>query len=160
MVREFSNQSDKKDGGMHMTHSTKPIPEGFHTITPSIVVRNAAEAINFYKRALGAEEVMRMPGPDGQSIMHAELSGGLWHQLHEALGTFRRARVWIKATFCADHAGKEVTINLSAIRGGSDDFRNRLGLRLQLRDCWGTRQQSLLGIDAGDLGGGHVGVSH
>ncbi|PYN66492.1 MAG: glyoxalase, partial [Candidatus Rokuibacteriota bacterium] len=41
----------------------KPIPDGFHAITPALTVRNGAQAIDFYKRALGAEEVMRIPGP-------------------------------------------------------------------------------------------------
>src|SRR5215467_7435689 len=53
----------------------KPIPEGYHTITPSLIVRGAAQAIDFYKKALGAQELMRMPGPDGK-IMHAEIKVG------------------------------------------------------------------------------------
>lgn len=59
-----------------MTLSQQPIPEGFHTITPAVVVRDAARAIDFYKRALGAEELMRMAGPDGKGILHAELKIG------------------------------------------------------------------------------------
>ena len=55
--------------------AVRPVPEGFHTITPSLVVQNAAQAIDFYKRALGAEEVMRMATPDGK-IGHAELKIG------------------------------------------------------------------------------------
>ena len=51
------------------------IPTGFHTVTPSLFVRNAAQAIDFYKTALGAEERMRMAGPDGK-IGHAELQIG------------------------------------------------------------------------------------
>jgi len=58
-----------------MPASVKPIPEGFHTITPSLVVRDAAKAIDFYKKALGAEELVRMPSPDGK-IVHAELKIG------------------------------------------------------------------------------------
>ncbi|HEY1937372.1 MAG TPA: VOC family protein [Candidatus Angelobacter sp.] len=58
-----------------MTTSAKPIPEGFHTITPGLVIRDAAKAIEFYKKALGAQELVRMPGPDGK-IMHAELKIG------------------------------------------------------------------------------------
>jgi PhnB protein len=58
-----------------MTRSTKPIPEGFHTITPSLVVNDAAKAIEFYKKALGAQERMRMALPDGR-ISHAELRIG------------------------------------------------------------------------------------
>ena len=58
-----------------MTASVKPVPEGFHTATPSLVVRDAGKAIDFYKKAFGAEERMRMPGPDGK-IMHAEIKIG------------------------------------------------------------------------------------
>jgi len=55
---------------------TNPIPKGMHTVTPSLVVRDCAKAIDFYKRALGAQEVARMPAPDGKSIWHAELRVG------------------------------------------------------------------------------------
>ena len=58
-----------------MATTVKPIPEGFHTVTPSLIVKDAAKAIDFYKRALGAQELVRMPGPDGK-IMHAELKIG------------------------------------------------------------------------------------
>jgi PhnB protein len=58
-----------------MTTSSKAIPQGFHSVTPSIVVRDAARAIDFYKKALGAKELTRMAGPDGK-IMHAELQIG------------------------------------------------------------------------------------
>jgi len=54
----------------------KPIPDGYHSITPTLTVRNGAEAIEFYKRAFGAQELMRFPGPDGKSLMHAELKIG------------------------------------------------------------------------------------
>jgi PhnB protein len=53
-----------------------PIPKGMHTLTPSLVVRDCASAIDFYRRALGAQEVARMPAPDGKSIWHAELRIG------------------------------------------------------------------------------------
>jgi PhnB protein len=58
-----------------MKNKVKSIPDGFHTVTPSLVVKNAAAAIDFYKKALGAEERMRMASPDGK-IMHAELKIG------------------------------------------------------------------------------------
>lgn len=54
---------------------TKPIPEGYHTITPYLSVDNAEEAIEFYTRAFGAKETVRMSAPDG-SIGHAELELG------------------------------------------------------------------------------------
>jgi len=55
---------------------TKPIPSGMHTLTPNLVLRDCAKAIDFYKKALGAEEKMRMPAPDGKTIWHAELRIG------------------------------------------------------------------------------------
>ena len=55
---------------------TKPIPQGFHSITTQLTVQNGAQAIDFYKRAFGAEELMRMQSPDGKSIVHAELRIG------------------------------------------------------------------------------------
>ncbi|MBI4169998.1 MAG: VOC family protein [Acidobacteria bacterium] len=59
-----------------MAKSAKWIPEGHHTVTPYLVVRDAGKAIEFYKRAFGAEEVMRMPGPDGKGVGHAEVKIG------------------------------------------------------------------------------------
>jgi len=52
-----------------------PIPRGFRSVTPGLTVRGAAEAIDFYKRALGARERMRMGAPDGK-VGHAELAIG------------------------------------------------------------------------------------
>ena len=59
-----------------MAGTVKPIPDGYHTITPHIVVKGAAEALEFYKKAFGAEELFRMSGPDGASVVHAELKIG------------------------------------------------------------------------------------
>jgi uncharacterized glyoxalase superfamily protein PhnB len=53
-----------------------PVPKGMHTVTPSLTIKNCGQAIDFYKRALGADEVMRMPAPDGKGVMHAELRIG------------------------------------------------------------------------------------
>jgi PhnB protein len=58
-----------------MSTSVKPIPEGHHTITPHLVVKNGAEAIEFYEKAFGAEERFRMDTPDGK-IAHAQLKIG------------------------------------------------------------------------------------
>jgi PhnB protein len=55
--------------------SVKPIPEGYRTVTPYIVVKDCAHAIEFYKKAFGAQEKMRMDGPEGK-ISHAELKIG------------------------------------------------------------------------------------
>jgi PhnB protein len=53
----------------------KPIPDGFHTVTPYLIVNGAARALEFYKKAFGATELMRMPGPEGK-VMHAEIKIG------------------------------------------------------------------------------------
>ena len=53
-----------------------PIPDGFHTLTPHLTVRDAAAAIEFYKKAFGAVETVRHAGPDGKTIMHASLRIG------------------------------------------------------------------------------------
>jgi PhnB protein len=58
-----------------MAHQVKAIPEGYHTISPSLTCKDAARAIDFYKKAFNAEEIMRMPSPDGK-ISHAELRIG------------------------------------------------------------------------------------
>ena len=58
-----------------MPNQVKPVPEGYRTITPNLVCRNAARAIEFYKTAFGATELRRAPGPNGE-IMHAELKIG------------------------------------------------------------------------------------
>jgi len=55
--------------------SVKPIPEGYHTLTPFLTVRNAERAIEFYKQAFGAQERGVAKGPDGK-VMHAEVKIG------------------------------------------------------------------------------------
>jgi len=55
---------------------TKPIPDGYRTITPQLVVSDGAKAIEFYKKALGAEERGRFLGLDGKAVMHAEVKIG------------------------------------------------------------------------------------
>jgi PhnB protein len=60
-----------------MSNKINPIPEGFHTLTPSLTVNDAAKAIEFYKKAFGAEELVRMPAPGDESkVMHSELRVG------------------------------------------------------------------------------------
>ena len=58
-----------------MTTQVKPIPDGFHSVTPYLTLRNASQAIEFYKRAFGAQERFSMPGPDGK-VAHAEIMIG------------------------------------------------------------------------------------
>jgi len=58
-----------------MAKAARPVPEGYHTITPQLTLDDAAKTIDWYKKALGAEELGRSVGPDGK-IMHAELKIG------------------------------------------------------------------------------------
>ena len=58
-----------------MSAEVKPIPEGYHSVTPYLILSGAGDAIGFYKKALGAEEVMRLADPGGK-VHHAEISIG------------------------------------------------------------------------------------
>jgi PhnB protein len=66
--------------------AVKPIPEGYHTVTPSLSLKGAAKFIDFAKAAFGAEEAFRMPMPNGD-IMHAEVRiGDSTVMVHDAMG--------------------------------------------------------------------------
>ena len=56
----------------------KAIPEGYHSLTPYLAIEGAAQAVEFYKKAFGAKEICRIPGPGGK-LMHAELTIGDSH---------------------------------------------------------------------------------
>src|SRR6266446_2265025 len=71
--RHKSHRLSEKRKELEM--AVKPIPEGYHSVTPYLIIRGAAEAIDFYKRVFGATELMRMPGPDGK-LGHAEIRIG------------------------------------------------------------------------------------
>jgi PhnB protein len=58
-----------------MTTAVKPIPEGYHSVTPYLILSGASDAIAFYKKALGAQEVMRLADPGGK-VHHAEIRIG------------------------------------------------------------------------------------
>jgi len=76
-----------------MAKAKSPVPEGFHTITPHLIVDGAAEAIDWYSKAFGAEEVRpRAIGPDGK-VMHAELRiGNSIFMLNDAMNGGRSAK--------------------------------------------------------------------
>jgi PhnB protein len=58
-----------------MANNVKPVPDGYHTVTPYLIVGDAARDIDFYKKAFGATEIGRMARPDGK-VMHAEIQIG------------------------------------------------------------------------------------
>ncbi len=59
-----------------MATKVKAVPDGMHTVTPVLKLKGCAEAMEFFKRAFGAEEVMRAPDPSGKQIMHASMRIG------------------------------------------------------------------------------------
>jgi PhnB protein len=59
-----------------MAKAANPIPQGYHSITSSLTCRDAAKAIDFYKKVFGAQEINRMMSPDGKSVSHAEIKIG------------------------------------------------------------------------------------
>jgi len=59
-----------------MAKPAQGIPKGFHTVTPGLTIKGAEAALAFYKKAFGAEVISSLPGPDGKTVMHAELRIG------------------------------------------------------------------------------------
>lgn len=70
--------------------AVKPIPEGYHSVTPYLIIKGASRAIDFYKKAFGATEVMRFPGPNN-TVAHAEIKIGDSHVMlaDEGQGNYR-----------------------------------------------------------------------
>jgi uncharacterized glyoxalase superfamily protein PhnB len=67
--------------------AVKPIPDGFHTVTPYLIVKGAAKLLDFLEQAFRAEETFRMPGPEG--IMHAEVKiGDSFVMMSDAMGEY------------------------------------------------------------------------
>ena len=76
MAKRAKVRQKKKSAARRPPARVKPIPAGYHTVTAYLTVRDAARAIDFYKRAFAAAETMRMASPDGKAVMHAELKIG------------------------------------------------------------------------------------
>src|SRR5436190_23430691 len=75
-----------QDKEVDMAKAKSAVPESYHTVTPQLTLDNAAQAIEWYKKALGAEEKGRAVGPDGK-IMHADLVIGNSHfMVNDAMG--------------------------------------------------------------------------
>lgn len=69
-----------------MAKAKSPVPQGLHTVTPHLILDDAATAIDWYKRGFGADEISRSAGPDGK-IMHAEIRIGNSHlYVNDAMG--------------------------------------------------------------------------
>ena len=71
-ISQWNRHPSLRHASYVMNTKVKYIPNGFHAVTPYLTVKNAEQAIEFYKRAFGARERVRMPMPDGK-VAHAEL---------------------------------------------------------------------------------------
>src|SRR5260370_41923748 len=105
-----------------MASTVKPIPEGYHSVTPYMICKGAAEAIEFYKTAFGAVEVMRMAGPNGK-IGHAEIKIGDSHIMlsdeHPEMAIFGPQHYGgspISALLYVEHS--EAIVNAAGASGG------------------------------------------
>lgn len=108
-----------------MAKAKSPIPEGFHTLTPQFMFDNAAQAIDWYKKALGAEEKSRALGPDGK-IIHAELQiGNSRIMLNDTMGSGKSAKafggspisLWVYVDNCDALFNKAVAAGASVAPG-------------------------------------------
>ena len=122
-------------------NKVKAVPEGMHTVTPALTLDGAAEAIEFYKRAFGAEEVARATDPSGKKIWHASVRVGnsavfVNDTFPEMGATARPARLYlyldnVDAAFKrATDAGCTVTMPLADMFWG-----DRMG---SVNDKWGN----------------------
>ncbi|MCI4320322.1 MAG: VOC family protein [Thermoplasmata archaeon] len=59
-----------------MAKKVKPIPKGYHALTPSLVVNGATDALSWYKKVFGGKVGVNLPAPDGKSVVHAEITIG------------------------------------------------------------------------------------
>jgi PhnB protein len=116
-------------------------PSGYHTVTPSLCIDGAAAAIDFYRRAFGAEEVMRMPGPDGR-LLHAEIRIGdsmlMLSDVFPDMGSeATRSSVWLYVDDCDALYKQALTAGATSIMEPSDAF---WGDRMsQVIDQWGNK---------------------
>ncbi len=120
------------------TKAKSPIPEGFHTLTPHLILDNASAAIDWYKKALGAEEKSRALGPDGK-VIHAELQiGNSRVMLNDAMGGVKSAKamggspigLWVYVEDCD-------ALHKRAVGAGAQIAAGPMG---QLQDqFWGDR---------------------
>ena len=126
-----------------MAKAKKPVPEGHHTVTPHLILDNAAKAIDWYKKAFGATELARSPGPDGK-IMHARIRiGDSLIFLNDEMGSGKSARtmggspisLWIYVEDC------DALFNRAVAAGGKVPD----GPMGQIADqFWGDRAGSII----------------
>ncbi len=129
-----------------MSKAKNPTPEGFHTVTPQLTLDNAAASIEWYKKALGAEEVTRAVGPDGK-ILHAEIRigdslvmvnddmmGGNTVKAHGG----SPASLWVYVPDCDTLFNRAIKAGAKVAPGGMGDLADQF---------WGDRSGTILDPD-------------
>jgi PhnB protein len=126
-----------------MAKATRAIPEGFHTVTPQLTLDNAAQGIDWYKKALGADEVNRAVGPDGK-VMHAELKIGnsrimvndamMGAKTPKALGG-SPASLWLYVEDCDSLFNRAIGAGAQVAHGGMGQLQDQF---------WGDRSGSFI----------------
>jgi PhnB protein len=116
-------------------------PKGYHTLTPGLNIDGAAEAIDFYRKAFGAEEESRMPGPTGK-LMHAEIRIGdsvvmISDTMPEMGNTATTSSMWLYVDDCDAAYKRAVAAGAKSIMEPADMF---WGDRMsQVADKWGNK---------------------
>jgi PhnB protein len=120
--------------------SVQPVPKGLRTLTPQLTVEGAAEAIELYKKAFGAEEVSRAMAPDGKKIWHAEVRIGdsvffIYDKIPE-MGPAYPADLWIYTDNADAMFSRAAEAGLEVVMPMADQFwGDRMGA---LKDRWGN----------------------
>jgi PhnB protein len=118
-----------------------PIPKGFHTLTPQLSLEGAAEAIELFKRAFGAEEITRAPDPSGKKVWHAHLVIGnspifVNDVFPEMGGTAKSAGIWMYLEDVDKAFKRAVDAGMKAVMPPTDMFWGDRFARVT--DRWGN----------------------
>ena len=125
-----------------MAKAKQAVPPGHYTVTPHLILDNAAQALDWYKKALGAEEVGRAAGPDGK-IMHAEIRlGNSLIMLNDAMGGAKGPRafggspasLWVYVEDCDSLFKKAVSAGAKVAPGPMGQMQDQF---------WGDRAGTL-----------------
>ena len=125
-----------------MARATQAVPKGYHTVTPQLTLDNCAQALEWYKKGLGAEDVSVFPGPDGK-VMHAEMRiGNSKIMLNDALMGARGPRalggspasLWIYVEDCDALFNRALSAGAQVVPGGMGAMQDQF---------WGDRTGTL-----------------
>ena len=112
-----------------MAGKASPIPEGFHSVTPHLIIKGAGAAMDFYKRAFGAEEIMCMKGPDGGVMLMVEDNGiGIAPEhLERVMEPFAQVEADLDRRFEGIGMGLPLSRGLARLHGGDLALESQVG---------------------------------